>query len=151
MERLDRARLTRHSKEMEKTFTIEEATRTLPLVSRIVDDLVRGHRSWEDKVREFELATVGSSPERPDAMAELLQIEAQRLAVEIEGYVAELTALGVACKSMDTGLVDFPGLRDGKRVYYCWMLGEAKVQYWHELDAGFVGRQKIDTALVESR
>ena len=151
MARLDRARLTRHSKEMEKTFTIEEATRTLPLVSRIVDDLVRGHRSWEDKVREFELATVGSSPERPDAMAELLQIEAQRLAVEIEGYVAELTALGVACKSMDTGLVDFPGLRDGKRVYYCWMLGEAKVQYWHELDAGFVGRQKIDIALVESR
>lgn len=135
---------------MQKTFTIEEANRTLPLVSRIVDDLVRGHHSWEDKVREFELATVGSSPERPDAMAELLQLEAQRLAVEIEGYVAELTALGVVCKSMDTGLVDFPGLRDGRPVYFCWMLGEPKVQYWHELDAGFVGRQKIDSTLVES-
>lgn len=151
MESLDRARLTRHSKEMDKTFTLEEANRTLPLVSKIVDDLVRGHRSWEDKVREFELATVGSSPERPDAMAELLQIEAQRLAVEIEGYIAELAELGVACKSMDTGLVDFPGLRDGKPVYYCWMLGEPKVQYWHELDAGFVGRQKIEPELVESR
>ncbi len=151
MESLDRARLTRHSKEMDKTFTLEEANRTLPLVSKIVDDLVRGHRSWEDKVREFELATVGSSPERPDAMAELLQIEAQRLAVEIEGYIAELAELGVACKSMDTGLVDFPGLRDGKRVYYCWMLGEPKVQYWHELDAGFVGRQKIEPELIESR
>jgi hypothetical protein len=31
------------------------------------------------------------------------------------------------------------------------MLGEAKVQYWHEIDAGFVGRQKIETTLVESR
>jgi hypothetical protein len=134
-----------------RSFTIEEANRTLPLVSRIVDDLVRAHRSWEDKVREFELATVGSSPEKPDAMAELLQIETQRLAVEIEGYIAELAALGVACKSMDTGLVDFPGLRDGKRMYYCWMLGEPKVQYWHELDAGFVGRQKIESELVESR
>lgn len=150
MKRLDQARATRHSKGMEKTFTIEEANRTLPLVSRIVDDLVRGHQSWEDKVREFELATVGSSPERPDAMAELLQLEAQRLAVEIEGYIAELTALGVVCKSMDTGLVDFPGLRDGKQVYYCWMLGEPNVQYWHELDAGFVGRQRIEPALVHT-
>ena len=151
MPRLDPRDQTRHRTGMEKIFTIEEANRTLPLVSRIVDDLVRGHQSWEDKVREFELATVGSSPERPDAMAELLQREAQRLAVEIEGYIAELTALGVACKSMDTGLVDFPGLRDGRPVYYCWMLGESKVQYWHEIDAGFVGRQKIESTLVESR
>ena len=47
---------------MEKIFTIEEANRTLPLVSKIVEDLVRDHKAWEDKVREFELATVGSSP-----------------------------------------------------------------------------------------
>lgn len=134
---------------MQKTFTIEEANRTLPLVSRIVDDLVRGHHAWEDKVREFELATVGSSPEKPDAMAELLQIETQRLAVEIEGYIAELTELGVVCKGMDTGLVDFPGLRHGKHVYYCWMLGESNVQYWHELDAGFVGRQRIEPELCQ--
>ena len=75
---------------MDRIFTIEEANRTLPLVGRIVDDLVRDHRLWEDKVREFELATVGSSPEHPDAIAELLQTEAQRLAREIEGYIAEL-------------------------------------------------------------
>ena len=130
---------------MDRIFTVDEANRTLPLVSRIVDDLVRCHHNWEDKVREFELATVGSSPDRPDAMAELLQLETQRLAVEIEGYIAELSDLGVVCKGMDTGLVDFPGERDGKSVYYCWMLGEPKVQYWHELDAGFVGRQKIES------
>ena len=65
---------------MEKIFTVEEANRTLPLVGRIVDDLVRDHARWEDKVREFELATVGASPDHPDAIADLLQIEAQRLA-----------------------------------------------------------------------
>lgn len=129
---------------MQKIFTLEEANRTLPLVSKIVDDLVRSHRQWEDKVREFELATVGATPERPDAIAELLQIEAQKLAVEIEGYIAELAELGVSCKGMDTGLVDFPGERDGRLVYYCWMLGEPSVQFWHEIDAGFVGRQKIE-------
>lgn len=139
---------------MEKIFTVEEANRTLPLVSKIVADLVRCHRSWEDKVREFELATVGSSPDHPDVMAELLQAEAQRLAVEIEGYISELAELGVICRGMDTGLVDFPGERDGRQVYYCWMLGEPSVQFWHEVDAGFVGRQKLESlplTLAESR
>ena len=60
-----------HSRDMEKIFTVEEANRTLPLVGRIVEDLVRDHAAWEDKVREFELATVGASPDHPDAIAEL--------------------------------------------------------------------------------
>ena len=137
---------------MDRNFTVEEANRPLPLVSKIVSDLMRAHESWEAKVREFELATVGSSPDRPDVMAELLQAEAQRLAIEIEGYISELADLGVICKGMDTGLVDFPGERDGRQVYYCWMLGEPTVQFWHEVDAGFVGRQKIETlTLTESR
>ena len=135
---------------MEKNFTIEEANRTLPLVSRIVDDLVRDHRIWEDKVREFELATVGASPEHPDAMAELLQSEAQRLARDIEGYIAELSDLGVIVKGMDTGLVDFRGQMDGRDVYYCWKLGESSVMYWHEIDAGFVGRQRLHPLALAS-
>jgi hypothetical protein len=135
---------------MEKIFTIEEANRTLPLVGRIVADLVREHQQWEDKVREFELATVGSTPERPDAIAELLQIEAQRLARDIEGYIAELNDLGVICKGMGTGLVDFRGQMDGREVYYCWKLGEPSVLYWHEVDAGFAGRQKLQPLALAS-
>jgi len=135
---------------MEKIFTVEDANRTLPLVSRIVEDLVREHKLWEDKVREFELATVGSSPEHPDAIAELLQMEAQRLATDIEGYIAELNDLGVICKGMGTGLVDFRGRIDGRDVFYCWKLGEASVLYWHDVDAGFVGRQHLHPLALTS-
>ncbi len=135
---------------MDRIFTVEEANRTLPLVRRIVEDLVRDHRRWEDKVREFELATVGSSPDRPDAIAELLQLEAQRLAREIEGYIAELHDLGVICKGMDTGLVDFRGRIDGHDVFYCWKLGEPSVLYWHEINAGFVGRQRLHPLALTS-
>jgi hypothetical protein len=138
------------SKGMEKKFTVEEANRTLPLVSRIVEDLVREHGMWEDKVREFELATVGASPDRPNAIAELLQIEAQRLAKDIEGYIAELATLGVICKGMGTGLVDFPGKIDGRDVFFCWKLGEPAVGYWHEVDAGFIGRQRLHPLVLSS-
>jgi hypothetical protein len=128
---------------MERIFTVDEANRTLPLVRRIVEDLVRDHHLWEEKVREFEVATAGSSPERPDVIAELLQIEAQRLAKDIESYIAELNELGVICKGMNIGLVDFRGQMDGREVFYCWKLGEPGVMYWHETDAGFVGRQRL--------
>jgi hypothetical protein len=135
---------------MDRTFTVEEANKTLPLVSKIVEDLVREHGLWDDKVREFELATVGSSPDHPDAIAELLQMEALRLAKDIEGYIAELNDLGVICKGMDTGLVDFRGQIDGRDVYYCWKLGEPSVMYWHEIDAGFVGRQLLHPLALAS-
>lgn len=136
---------------MNRIFTVDEAERMLPLVSRIVRDLVRDHERWTDKVREFELATVGSSAGKPDAVAELLQREAQRLAKDIESYVEELDELGVICKGMDTGLVDFPGRMDGRAVYYCWKLGEDGLQYWHDVNAGFAGRQRIKPlALAES-
>ncbi|HUX86133.1 MAG TPA: DUF2203 family protein [Chloroflexota bacterium] len=41
------------------------------------------------------------------------------------------------------GLVDFPAERDGRVVYLCWRRGEDQIHYWHELDAGFAGRQPL--------
>jgi hypothetical protein len=43
----------------------------------------------------------------------------------------------------DAGLVDFPGEMDGRSVYLCWRLGESAVEYWHELEAGYAGRQPL--------
>ena len=50
----------------------------------------------------------------------------------------------------DKGLIDFPSLHDGREVYLCWRLGEPQVAYWHELDAGFAGRQKLSAEEVHS-
>jgi len=46
--------------------------------------------------------------------------------------------------------VDFPGQIDGRDVYYCWKLGEPSVLYWHEVDAGFVGRQRLHPLALAS-
>lgn len=53
--------------------------------------------------------------------------------------------LGGEVKDLSTGLVDFPAIRNGRRVYLCWMLGEERVAHWHQLDAGFAGRTAIET------
>jgi hypothetical protein len=128
---------------MRKTFTVASANRMLPLVRRIVSDAVRDYLRWQETVRQFEIASLKSSADRPDATAEALQREAAQLARDIEGYIAEATDLGVMVKGLDTGLVDFPGEIDGRPVLLCWQLGEDKVRYWHEEDAGFAGRQPL--------
>ena len=128
---------------MRRSFTVDEANRMLPLVRRIVSDAVRDYWRWQDKVRDFEVAALRSSPDQPDEVAEQLQGEATRLAEEIDGYLGELAELGVLFKGFDTGLVDFPAEVDGRPVLLCWQLGEENVRFYHEEDAGFMGRQPL--------
>ena len=131
-----------------KTFTVEQANRTLPLVSRIVRDIVTQYARWQDKVREFEVRTAHARVDRPDSAADALQRDVQALAQEIDGYIGELHELGVEFKGFDMGLVDFPGELGGRPVYLCWRLGEEAVEHWHEIDAGFAGRQPLSPSVV---
>lgn len=128
---------------MRTRFTVDDANRTLPLVRRIVSDAVRDYWQWQEKVREYEEVAANRLVDQPNEDADRLEREATELAREIDGYVAEIRELGVEMKGFDTGLVDFPGEVDGKPVMLCWQLGEDSVQYWHEEDAGFAGRQPL--------
>lgn len=66
------------------------------------------------------------------------------LAEEAAACVEELAALGVQVKDLDSGLLDFPSVRDGVPVLLCWRVGEEQVGYWHGLEDGFAGRRPID-------
>jgi len=133
---------------MDRLFTVEEANKTLPLVRRIVEDVVRQHRLWREKILELDLVSSSSRAEEPRLRAEVLEKEAQELAREIDGYQKELADLGIQLKDRRLGLVDFPSDLGGKRVLLCWRLGEAEVQFWHEEDAGYSGRQPLQPASV---
>ncbi|MGH7488523.1 MAG: DUF2203 domain-containing protein [bacterium] len=51
--------------------------------------------------------------------------------------------MGCELKGVDEGLIDFPSEREGQTVYLCWKLGEERIEWWHELDTGFAGRQRL--------
>ena len=133
---------------MQRLFTVDDANRTLPLVRRIVEDVVRQHRIWREKILELDLVASSSRAEEPRLRAEVLEKEAQELAREIDGYQKELEELGIQLKDRRLGLVDFPSEMAGKRVLLCWRLGEAEVQFWHEEDAGYSGRQPLQPTTV---
>ena len=133
---------------MQRLFTVDEANRTLPLVRRIVEDVVRQHRIWREKILELDLVASSSRAEEPRLRAEVLEKEATELAREIDGYQKELEELGIQLKDRRLGLVDFPSDLAGKRVLLCWRLGETEVQFWHEEDAGYSGRQPLQPTPV---
>lgn len=136
---------------MSPRFTIEMANRTLPLVSRIVRDILDSYREWRQAVEAFEIASALSRADRPTPQALTLQSKAQELAREIQGFLAELSDLGVEFKGFELGLVDFPGDVDGHPVMWCWKFGEPSVQYWHEVDAGYAGRQHIESLFAGTK
>ena len=133
---------------MKRLFTAEEANRTLPLVRRIVEDVVRQHRVWREKILELDLVSSSTRLDEPRDRAEALEKAAQELAREIDGYQHELEELGIQLKDRRLGLVDFPSEMGGKKVLLCWRLGEQEVQFWHDEDAGYAGRQPLQPTPV---
>lgn len=128
-----------------KLFTVEEANRMLPLVRAIAEDLAVLSENVMDRRHRLNHLTAGRQRDDGDVYGdELAEIEKdlQRDTLRLQGYVEELRQLGVEPKGLD-GLVDFPTLMDGRVVYLCWKLGEPEILHWHEVDAGFQGRQAL--------
>ncbi|HVU90463.1 MAG TPA: DUF2203 domain-containing protein [Pirellulales bacterium] len=129
-----------------KIFTVESANASLPLVRAIVNDLAQLSREVVERRERLALLLAGRERSPQDAYGEeLSQIEEEleKDSRRLQEYVEELQALGVEPKNGPDGLVDFPATHEGRPIYLCWKLGEPEVLHWHELDAGFRGRQPL--------
>jgi hypothetical protein len=134
-----------------KLFTLEEAERTLPLVRRVVLYLTAEYPVWRAAVSRFELLTGGARADWGET-GELLAAreEVSLHADRINRYLQELEGVGCVFKGFDAGLVDFYSLREDRPIFLCWKLGEERITHWHEIDAGFSGRQPIDGAILSA-
>lgn len=129
-----------------KVFTLDEANRMLPLVERIVRDIVAAHHALQERAAEY--STLDSAGPGTDERRQELRRQIDTFTEHINGYIAELHRLGCLFKGFDEGLVDFYALRGDQPVFLCWKLGEDAIEWWHELDAGYTGRQPV-AALLE--
>lgn len=123
-----------------RRFSLEQANRSLPLVRRVVGDIVQTHAQAMKLQHEVERQASGKTQALTiKSMQEQLDSCMNRL----EDFVDELSEIGCELKDYQTGLIDFVGRHEGRDVYLCWKLGEDHVTHWHELDSGFAGRQSI--------
>ncbi len=132
----------------QRTFTREEAEALLPEVERLLiqarelteqvaaeqqarqEDMARARRNGHVKADDSGVQGTGARESASRQIGSLLE---------------RLQSLGVVVRDLRTGLVDFIGVREGRHVCLCWRLGEPhRIRFWHELDAGFDGRQPLD-------
>lgn len=127
-----------HSGGEKKYFTVDQANRALPYVRRIAKDIRQCYRR---------AVTIQHRLEHPLAGEEREQLEAEYESVveALNRHVDELHEVGVEIKDYDLGLVDFPAWHEGREVCLCWRPEEEQILAWHEMDAGFAGRQDIST------
>lgn len=117
-------------------FDLAEANRLVPMLNRVFGEI----RAWLGRLRELSVKLESGGQVDVDEKREF-----DELVLEVRTEVEKLTELGIEVKSAD-GLVDFRALKEGRTVYLCWQFPETEITQWHELDAGFVGRQPIAAA-----
>ena len=121
-----------------RRFTLTQANSTLPLVRRIVGDIVKTHGLVLRLQAEMERA--------PGAREQAAtQSRLDESVTKLEDYIDELSEVGCELKDYQVGLIDFVGRHQSRDVYLCWKLGEDKIGYWHEINAGYAGRQPVST------
>jgi len=135
--------------EEKQYYTIEEANKRLPLVRLILQDIVELYKEVHERrerltrIRQRPGVRTAEETTLYDEEVEQIQQELDTDINRLEGYVDELKETGAELKDPLIGLVDFPTIMNGREVSLCWKLGEAEIGYWHELDAGYQGRQPL--------
>lgn len=135
-----------------KKFTVEEANALIPALEAVFSRIERHKEEMRERYRKIQVldALWGDELGRPgnpdhDEFAEHRQ--ALEEAVQDMGRIVEdeILAQGIRFPQggLEHGLLDFPTTFDGRWVYLCWQAGEPEVAAWHEVDAGFAGRQPI--------
>jgi hypothetical protein len=66
-----------------------------------------------------------------------------RLLADIQEVFMEFHRREIQIKDLSRGLIDFPAIIGGKEVFLCWEEGEEDVEFWHDLDTGFAGREPL--------
>lgn len=125
---------------MPKYYTPAEANNLLEIVRPMVGELMEiGERI---RARQPEIWSVveksagnGGNPELSKMLPDFDRLDA---------ILHRLQDMDISVKDLAAGLIDFLAVKDGRAIYLCWKYGEGSVQFWHEIEAGFAGRQPID-------
>lgn len=123
-----------------RLFSREEAERMLPLVRSIVRGMMEDHAERQSLLERL---APGKGAPAADEVARI-QKEIDALTDRLVEGSRELERLGVEFKGIELGLVDFPTLHSGQLAYLCWQYGEEGVGYWHPVETGYAGRQRLD-------
>lgn len=131
-----------------KTFTLDEAQSLLPVLESLLKRAIEGKQAAEQvETGLTDIARriyINGGMRVDTAAVTKLRAEMDTHLNRVRETVAEIDAIGVQVKDLDTGLLDFPCRLDDQIVLLCWRMGETSIEHWHTVEAGFKGRQPLD-------
>jgi hypothetical protein len=124
--------------QFQKHYTREEARALLPQVRLWLTRMSQLRADLE----KFEGRLSGLMSPGCDLGGELVNTWVKTLA-NLEEVLLEFQRREIQVKDLDRGLLDFPAVIGGKEVFLCWEQDEEDVEFWHDLDAGYAGRERL--------
>jgi hypothetical protein len=124
---------------MAKLFTVAEANQVITIIRPLMRQLLEMRASIQRKQPEAWPAVEKAAGNGGNKAASHVALKFEKM----ETLVKAIQGTGALVKDLDSGLVDFLSVRDGREVYLCWRYGEDEIHYWHDIDAGFSGRNPI--------
>jgi hypothetical protein len=124
---------------MPKYFSVDEANALLPKLSVLLESIRAARQRIIDNRKEWEPIVSKARGNGGGAQGKKLFKDTEAIHLTVE----KVNEWGILIQDVDTGLVDFPHMRNGREVYLCWRLGEERIAFWHDVDAGFAGRQPL--------
>jgi hypothetical protein len=123
----------------ERHFTREEANALLPQLTALLGQLREAKDELTDEEAHEALseAAPGNGGGGEGRQVGVAFLEVRRLLETVEQS-------GIVLRDIDRGLIDFPALLEDREIYLCWELGEDEVAYWHDMDAGYGGREPLN-------
>ncbi len=121
-----------------KHYTIEEARALLPLVRQWLGQL----ESCQKRLQSLDEAIAGLMANGNDAGGELVNQSIKTL-VESQKTLQEFHRREIQIKDLRRGLLDFPSLRNGREIFLCWEKDEEDIEFWHDLETGYPGRERL--------
>ena len=126
------------SHQFTKHYTRSEARALLPLIRLWLKRIVQlCNELQKSEVRVTKLMGSGLDVGGPAVNSWL------RTQADLKQVMLEFQRREIQIKDLQRGLLDFPAIVDGKEVFLCWEKGEEDVEYWHDLDTGFGGRERL--------
>ena len=122
-----------------KLFSVEEANELLPELKRLLGEARARRDAMREKAPDLQPILEAAQGNGGGKKGSEFGVDAYRLHLAI----GRITELGVVLKDLDSGLLDFPHERDGRIVFLCWHPPEERVEFWHEIEAGYAGRRPI--------
>jgi len=125
--------------QFQRHFSLDEARALLPELRRIFRDVHRRRDVVQRTDSELgeELKQTGADVGGKKVSGLLMDM------VQLNAQLRRIQGMGIQIKDFDRGLVDFPHLRDGREVFLCWELEEDDIEFWHDIDAGYAGRERV--------